>query len=99
MRSKLTARMFAVAIVTTGLAAAGLAAAADSAGAAAKPGGTWGAVEQISGTMDKAAYPGSCTLGQKQLKPNYSFSFAGTYTGAASFASSASNAESAGVNK
>jgi len=42
---------------------------------------------------------GSCTLGRKQLKPNYSYSLAGTYPGAASFASSVSNAETVGVNK
>lgn len=41
---------------------------------------------------------GSCTLTQKQLKPN-SYTFAGTYLGAASFASSASNMETVGVNK
>ena len=42
---------------------------------------------------------GSCTLSRKQLKPNYSYSLAGTYMGGASFASSASNAESVGVSK
>jgi hypothetical protein len=42
---------------------------------------------------------GSCTLGRKQLKPHYSYSLAGTYLGAASFASSASNAETVGVNR
>lgn len=42
---------------------------------------------------------GTCTLSRKQLKPNYSYSFEGTYMGAASFASSASNAESVGVDK
>jgi hypothetical protein len=42
---------------------------------------------------------GSCTLSQKQLKPNYSYVFAATYRGAASFASSASNTETGGVNK
>jgi hypothetical protein len=66
MKLKLTTKKFAVAMVTAGLAAAGLAlAAAGSAAATAKPGRTWGVAEQISGTMDKAAYPGvgslSCT--------------------------------------
>lgn len=65
MRRKLTTRTFAAAIVMAGLAVGGLAAAAGSAAATAKPGGTWGVAAQISATMDKAAYPGigslSCT--------------------------------------
>ena len=65
MKWKLTARIFAAATVTTGLAVGGLAAVGGSAAATAEPGGTWGVAEQINATMDKAAYPGigslSCT--------------------------------------
>ena len=42
---------------------------------------------------------GSCTLSQKQLKPHYSYTIAGTYLGAARFASSVSSAQTVGVNK
>jgi hypothetical protein len=42
---------------------------------------------------------GSCTLSQKQLKPHYSYTIAGTYLGTARFASSVSSAQSVGVNK
>jgi hypothetical protein len=77
MKWKLTTRRFAAVLVTAGLAVGGLLAVAGGAAAtstsastaasstAAGAGGTWGVAKQISGTMDKATYPGvgslSCT--------------------------------------